>query len=199
MFTTFNISNISQKHLFYKLKNAFHTTEIEELVEASKISGVYAIFKDDKCYYVGQSKNLPSRLATHIKGKYSFADKIIVFTTLSNGFADFNSLDSESQKLILENNETRLIQFLKPIDNIIVNYDKEIGNEKVFDILIDYIELENEKVEQDYCVDFTIQIEKHNIYISDDSDPTCLEPCDMFQSLIEYHVSFAKFMQERKS
>ncbi len=72
MFTYFRKSK-SQKELFFQL-NSSMTIE-----KADKISGVYAIYKSDVCLYVGQSSNIPSRLATHLCGRYANADKIFIF------------------------------------------------------------------------------------------------------------------------
>ena len=41
-----------------------------------KTIGVYTIYNDDICVYVGQSKNIASRLATHLSGRYKKATKI---------------------------------------------------------------------------------------------------------------------------
>ena len=60
----------NQKVLYFKLNNTFNLQVDSELNH--KFSGIYAIFKDDICLYVGQSSNLASRIATHLKGKYKF-------------------------------------------------------------------------------------------------------------------------------
>lgn len=93
-----------------------------------KIAGLYSIHKDSKCYYVGQSQNLPSRLADHLFGKYSTADEFRIYF-LGDGFDDFWMRSKTARKVILENHEIAIMQDLKPIDNIIIDYDREINNE----------------------------------------------------------------------
>mgnify|MGYP005614543251 FL=1 len=73
MFCFFS-KNISQKELFFQINHVINNGKNEK-----GIKGVYAIFKNDICLYVGQSSNIASRLATHISGKYSDSTKIFIF------------------------------------------------------------------------------------------------------------------------
>ena len=70
MFSYFTKSK-KQKDLFFQLDYEF------KKIDENRLSGIYAIYKDDVCLYVGQSKNLSSRLATHLSGKYKLCSKII--------------------------------------------------------------------------------------------------------------------------
>lgn len=113
MYCEFDSSNLTQKQLFFKLKNVFMLSS--ELIFNEKISGTYAIYKNKICLYVGKSKNLPSRLATHMMGAYKNADTFLIFS-------EVGCLDLE---------ELFLIKNLKPTDNIIADYSIEIDNDLV--------------------------------------------------------------------
>lgn len=144
MFSYFRKSE-SQKELFFQLSHAM-TIERSEKV----IKGVYAIFKNGICLYVGQSSNVPSRLATHLSGKYKNVDKIFIFEQTNN------------EDLII--NEKYCIQKLKPIENILVDYDEAINIEDLFD---NFHDLEKGAYEDilDYYEFFIINDDK-NIFIS---------------------------------
>ena len=115
--------------LFFRLNNALHLTN-PYCSNTYKMAGVYAIYKNDVCYYVGQSKNLPSRISTHLTGKYESADRVDVYFIGDENFGGFYERDSETRKAILENNEKWLITTLKPIENLLVT-DWEIPCEKL--------------------------------------------------------------------
>ena len=119
MFTTFE-RDIDPKNLYFKLNNSFQITSIEHQSPTSKFAGLYAIYKNDICYYVGQSQNLASRICQHINGKYASAGRIEIFLAKANGFGDFHLRSKESRKSILESNENSLIRFLKPIENLML-------------------------------------------------------------------------------
>ncbi len=71
-----------------------------------KKSGVYFIYNDKKeLMYVGQSKNIASRLTTHIRGKYKLANRILIM---------------EVNEYALDSIERFCINNLQPIDNIMV-------------------------------------------------------------------------------
>lgn len=142
MFTYFRKSK-SQKELFFQLNS---TIAIEK---ANKISGVYAIYKSDVCLYVGQSSNIPSRLATHLCGRYANADKIFIFE------------NNNDEDLIL--NEKYMIQSLKPADNILVDYDEDIKTDSLFCYLQDLKCGEDIDI-LDYC-DFCIINDKPNLFV----------------------------------
>lgn len=113
MFSYF-VKNKNQKELFFQIKNEF-------LKESDNIMGWYVIFKDDICLYVGQSKNIPSRLSTHLSGKYSNCDEIIVF--LNN--------DDDDSKLVIT--EKYLMNIFKPIENVLINFSDDISVEDIAD------------------------------------------------------------------
>lgn len=121
------------KPLYFRLNSAFHLMS-NDCSHTYKFAGLYAIYKDNACYYVGQSKNLPSRLATHLTGKYSVADEVHIFIIGEDSFGGFYERDKETQKKILENNERWLISELQPIENLLVE-DCELDVNKLCDPL----------------------------------------------------------------
>ena len=142
MFAYFRKSK-SQKELFFQLNSSI------AIEKAEKISGVYAIYKSDVCLYVGQSSNIPSRLATHLCGRYADADKIFIFE------------NANDEDLIL--NEKYIIQKLKPVDNILVDYDEDIEIDSLFCYLQDLKNNEDINILDYY--DFCIMNDKPNIFI----------------------------------
>lgn len=93
-----------QKHLYFEINRVFE----------ERVKGIYSIYKDDICLYVGQSKNLASRIATHLKGKYENCDRVDVFV-------DIEETD-ELLKL-----EKYMIQKLKPIENVLADFTEELN------------------------------------------------------------------------
>lgn len=124
----------SERHLYFKLNNSFHLCS-PPCSSGYKIAGLYSIHSNGLCRYVGQSQNLPSRLANHLSGHYSYADEFRVYFICDDGFEDFYERNSETRKIILENNELKLIQRLKPLDNIVSDFDKEIPDKLLFNHL----------------------------------------------------------------
>ena len=120
------------KSIYFKLNNSLHLLD-PPTSSTYKISGIYAIYKNDICYYVGQSKNLPSRVATHLSGKYSVADRVDLFFVDLEAFGDFYDRSKEDQSRILENNESRAIDLLEPIENILVK-NEDVGDEFLFEV-----------------------------------------------------------------
>jgi hypothetical protein len=120
--------SFTQKQLYFKLNNAFNMNLLSE--ENHKIAGVYAIYKDDICLYVGQSKNCASRLATHLKGKYETATDIHIWDVNKIGFSDFYDRDIDTQKTILDNCEKWLMTKLKPIENLLIDMSFELEDSK---------------------------------------------------------------------
>ena len=74
--------------------------------------------KNDICLYVGQSKNLSSRLATHLCGRYESIDKVLIYQ-------DFDS-EGEENDDILNYSEKFAIKHFKPIENILADFTDEI-------------------------------------------------------------------------
>ena len=118
------------KELYFKLSNSFHLTMFEDRSSTSRFAGLYAIFKNDVCMYVGQSQNLASRVSQHLSGKYSSADKVLIFSVVSNGFGGFFDFPKEDRKWVLENNEKLLIKELQPIENLMLPDDDYKLDEK---------------------------------------------------------------------
>ncbi len=110
-----------QKVLYYKLNNSFNMNLTSELNH--KIAGIYAIYKDDICLYVGQSKNLASRLATHLRGVYDNATNIYAWNIEKLGFPEFRTYKKELHEQILIRCEKYLMSVLKPIQNIDIDMD----------------------------------------------------------------------------
>ena len=144
MFTTFDREDDS-KALYFKLNSSFQIVSTENQSSTFKFAGLYAIFKDDICYYVGQSQNLASRISQHLTGKYESCDKVILYLAKSNGYDDFDGRSKEARRSILELNEFHLMKILKPIENLItppqeLKEDQELTFTSIFnnqDILID--------------------------------------------------------------
>ena len=103
-------TRLEQKELFFDLKSKMNK---------EYTSGWYVIFKDDICLYVGQSNNLPSRIATHLKGKYSTADKILIYHSY------------EKKGASLDNIEKYLMSIFKPIENVLVDFSLKFGHKDI--------------------------------------------------------------------
>ena len=152
-----------QKQLYFKLNNLFGLED-----DKANMAGIYAIYKDDICLYVGQSKNIASRISTHMCGKYEKATHFYCIDVRDIGFNDFFSRDSEAKESILLNCELSLIQILKPIDNIIADYTKKISEEKAPDLI------DNDMVSASFVVkkdinNFTV-CNSHNLLVAVDID-----------------------------
>lgn len=117
------------KDLYFKLNSSMQIIESEHS-KTYKFSGLYAIYKNEVCYYVGQSKNLASRLSQHIFGKYDSCDKIVCFSPWLRGI-DFYEQDKPTQKEILDQNEMTLIKILKPIENLITPNDDFLEDDQI--------------------------------------------------------------------
>jgi hypothetical protein len=127
MIAKFNFGSLDQKTLYYKINSCINL----DIETDTRRSGVYAIFKDDICLYVGQSKNLASRSASHILGKYKNCDYIKLIDITHVGFGNFWDRSESSRTAILNNVEIALMQILKPIENIITDYTKIIPENQI--------------------------------------------------------------------
>ena len=108
--------------LYSQLKSRI--SAFEGFGNGKKVSGIYYIFNDnDELMYIGQSKNIASRITTHLLGKYKHCNKIII---------------EQVDVCELNDVERFLIDVLKPIDNIMVgeeyNIEKTEWSEKFIDI-----------------------------------------------------------------
>lgn len=146
------------KALYFRINSSLNLLDTP-LSPTFKLPGVYAIFKQDTCFYVGQSKNVASRLATHITGKYKKADKIIIFPPAGEecGCLEFYDLTTENQSHILRLNESILIDRLKPIENILTEYNSDNTYDFVFDIFEAYND----------CIESVIQYAPVQILLDD--------------------------------
>lgn len=123
-----NYYELEQKALYFKLNNAFNMNYATE--ENIKIVGIYAIYSNNTCLYVGQSKNIASRIATHLRGKYQNSTDIYIWDIEELGFADFKKRDQKSREQILNNAEKYIMSILKPIDNIDIDMDIKIKEDE---------------------------------------------------------------------
>lgn len=123
-----NYHEMEQKTLYFKINNALNMDFNTDL--NIKISGVYAIFNGKTCLYVGQSKNIASRVATHLRGKYGNCTDIQIWNIEDIGFDDFKERSKESQQSILDNCEKYLMTLLQPIDNLMIDMDFKLEEEQ---------------------------------------------------------------------
>lgn len=160
MLTVFDRPETS-KELYFNLNNSLHLS-YPPYSSTYKIAGLYALYRDGTCYYVGQSKNLPSRISTHLTGRYESCDEVGIYYLCESFFGDFYERTNGSQKEILENNEKTLINLLNPVENLDVDREFSIGDEYLFERF--YSE------SQDIRPDATVYLSKFSVTVSD-------EPC----------------------
>lgn len=130
-FSNTQINDNDYKSLYKQLSKSFKRLE-EDCQD--KIIGIYLIYNDNKeIMYIGQSKNIASRLTTHIRGKYRNAYKISV---INLDYLESNYLDSIERFLITK---------LKPIDNIMV--DEKYDIKHLEDIFTDIEDINNASIE----------------------------------------------------
>ena len=133
-----NHDDKNQEWLYFKLNNAFNMDTDEP--KNIKHIGIYAIFNGDTCLYVGQSKNLSSRIATHLRGKYEKATHIKCWDIREIGFSDYLDRLTMDKKSILDNVEKYVMTLLQPIDNVDIDMDFRLKGDTVpaIDIHGDY-------------------------------------------------------------
>ena len=131
MLSVFSLHDQTSKQIYFKINSSFGIFD-PFFSPSFRLSGLYAIYIDEVCLYVGQSGNLASRITDHITGRYDNFSKIEVYTVCDWNFPDFYERTKGSQKAILENNEAHLINRLKPTENKINNRDADIGDECLF-------------------------------------------------------------------
>jgi hypothetical protein len=129
MFSLFTKAE-KQKDLFYQLKEHLQ-------YDKHKTSGIYAIFKNGVCVYVGQSKNIPSRLATHLTGKYKTSDQVLIYV-------DEDELDD------LIPSEKFLIQYYKPTDNVLADYTEDLDIDNLIGCFHDFVRGANIVIEDSW-------------------------------------------------
>lgn len=140
--------DFEQKVLYFKLNNVLNLQEHNELNR--KIAGVYAIFKDDICLYVGQSINLASRIATHLKGKYETSTELYLWNVENIGFSDFYERSKDSQNIILDNCEKYLMSKLKPIENLLIDMNFTLDENKTPEIDLNNYSCFSLKIDENY-------------------------------------------------
>lgn len=145
----------TSKEIYFALSNSFQLANPLKS-PTYKIAGLYALYKGDVCLYVGQSKNVPSRLSTHLTGRYECATRLEVYFVCECVFEGFWSEDKVNQKKILENNENHLINKLKPTENIMVDRG-QIKNKDLFLRLF-----------EDNNPDLYVSLDKHSFTVCDD-------------------------------
>ena len=100
-------------HRFQFNFNRFDEMFPYSLIKGSNVSGVYAIFIDDDCTYIGCSRKVFSRLKLHIKNAHIFIPK-----TSKMEIAIKLTDKSLNQKILYHRNlERRLIKKIKPPGN----------------------------------------------------------------------------------
>lgn len=165
MFTSFDASEISDKELYCKLSSSFQIVNFEDQSANFRFAGLYAIFKNGICYYVGQSQNLASRICQHLSGKYKSADQILILTPQKNGFSDFFSRDKQTRKEILEYNESILIKKIRPIENLLTP-SVDVIDDQTFEYLINSESKEDLEDISDISIlvdcSFQISVKKHS-------------------------------------
>jgi len=142
----------TQKKLYFQLE-----TEFKKINEDERTIGIYAIFKNDVCMYVGQSKNIPSRIATHLSGKYKECSKVLIFPTID--------IDDDLIPL-----EKFTMKHLKPIENLMVDFTEEISRDSLAEGEILYGLERSEFYKKDFnivdCADITLINSKYNLLVS---------------------------------
>jgi len=161
-----NYNELEQKVLYYKLNSIFNL----ENEDVEKFAGIYAIFKDNVCLYVGQSFNLASRLATHLRGKYQEADYIYIWDIQQFTDSDLQKLKKDKQKHFLDECEKLVMSALKPIENIDIDMD-----------YVSEVEVKNTNLEQ---MKFSIKITDEAISITNGNS--------YFLEAIRYETDFLK-------
>jgi hypothetical protein len=153
MITKLNPSDVDSETylgLYIALKNAIGRYEVGD--EDKKVPGIYCIYNEaGTLLYVGKSKNLASRLTTHIRGKYRYSYKITI------EYVEQEELDDV---------ERFLIDTLEPIDNVRVNEHYDIENTTWAELFLDLDESYTE------FYNFTNLSE----YMSDDVNRTVIYP-----------------------
>ena len=168
MFSYFKKSK-QQKKLYFQIDTEFKKTEYED----GRVSGIYAIFKDDLCLYVGQSKNIASRIATHLSGKYKECSKILVFPTVD---ADDDLVELE--KFVMKE--------LEPIENIIIDFTEELDDSKFAEGSIVYaIEHPFNDFDILKANEFTLVNSTHDILIAYDIHIDLYQDDNVFNFLLE--------------
>lgn len=154
-------NNFEQKTLYFKLNNAFNMQKESDINH--KIAGIYAIYNNEVCLYIGQSKNIASRLATHLKGKYKTATDIFIWDITELGFDDFYERNKLSQQSILDNSEKYFMTIFKPIENLLIDMDFEIIEDEK-PTIYDFQE------DSGFTSSFCIKIRKDIVLFSADSE-----------------------------
>ncbi len=125
-----NYEEMEQDILYFKLTNAFNMDNMEKMNK--KIAGIYAIYKDDRCVYVGQSINLASRIATHLRGKYEVATSIFCWDMESiYNDSQYAKRGKERKQNMLDNAEKYVMSKLKPIENLNIDMDFKLPEDEV--------------------------------------------------------------------
>lgn len=161
-----------QKELYFDLDRVF------KISYEHKISGIYVLYKDNICLYVGQSKNIASRIATHLSGKYKNIDKILVFN-------DDEHYDDEDNVDVLDYSEKFAFKIFKPIENLLVDFTEDIDTNCIIRKFYDF--------NSGYPLfnTFEIFLCESNIFISDDQIMLNLKENERMKKEIFYCISMA--------
>ena len=135
MLSIFHLSD-TNRQLYFNLNSSIQLLD-PPMSSKYKIPGLYSIYKNNICLYVGQSGHLPSRISDHITGRYCDFDFIRLYFVDVDGFSDFFERPEDCQRQILENNEAELLSILKPIENLAFDRDSKRHENLLFDGLND--------------------------------------------------------------
>ena len=168
MFSYFKKSK-NQKKLYFQIDSEFKKSDYED----NKIPGIYAIFKDDLCLYVGQSKNIASRIATHLSGKYKECSKILIYPTV----------DPDDDLIELEK---FVMQELEPTENLLIDFTEKLDHSLFAEGTIMYA-IENPHHTFDILQDseFTIINTKFDLFIECEMHLDLYDNYNVFDFLLE--------------
>ena len=156
----------TQKELYFKIKSVFDISECS-------LSGVYAIYSNNTCHYVGQSKNLPSRLATHLSGKYKKSDTIFIW----NNYEEEDLIASEKW----------LIKRLEPTENLMVDFSEDIDINSIIDAFHN-CEKDAFNITEDKRQTMTIINEKSKLFIADSEISENIYSNDNIRNLLSKEI-----------
>ena len=92
---------------------------------------MYLTGKNDICLYIGQSKNISSRIATHLSGKYKECTSILIYES----FSEIDFCLNETERFFMK-------KFL-PTENINIDFSYEINDDLIMESTARY--------KKDYC------------------------------------------------
>lgn len=159
-----------QKELYFDLDRVF------KISYEDKISGIYVLYKDDICLYVGQSRNVASRIATHLCGKYKNVNRILIFN-------DNECVGDEDNVDVLDYSEKFAFKIFSPIENVLVDFTEEVDTNCILQQFHDF------NLGAPLFNTFEIFLCEHNVFISDDKITIDLKENERMKKEILYCAS----------